>query len=68
MAAVQEGRNAYRILVDKPEGNNYLESLLNRFYSINKMDLKEIAFDTVNWINLAQGRGQWFAPLNIVIS
>jgi uncharacterized protein YggT (Ycf19 family) len=38
------------------------------YFSINKMYFEEIAFDAVNWINLAQGRGKWRAPVNIVIS
>lgn len=31
------------------------------------MDLKETAYDAVNWIKLAQGRGKWRALVNIVI-
>jgi hypothetical protein len=46
LASVEEERNAYRILVEKPEGNNYLENLRHRLYSINETDLKGIAFDT----------------------
>jgi hypothetical protein len=68
LASVEEERNAYRILVEKLEVSNYLENLRHRFYSINKMDIKEIAFDAVNWINLAKGRDKWRAPVNIVIS
>ena len=68
LISVEEERNAYRILAEKHEGSNYLENLHHRFYSINKVDLKEIAFDAVNWINLAQGRGKLRAPVNNVIN
>jgi hypothetical protein len=68
LTSVEEDRNAYRILVEKPEGINYLENLHHRFYSINNMDLKEIAFDAVNCIILVQGRGKWRAPVNNVIN
>jgi hypothetical protein len=63
-----EERNAYRILVEKPEGNNYLENLRHRFYSNTKRDLKEMAFDAVNWIFLALDGDKWRAPVNTAIS
>jgi hypothetical protein len=41
-----EKRNAYRILVGKPEGKR------RRWVDNNKMDLREIGFD-IDWIDLA---------------
>jgi hypothetical protein len=32
------------------------------------MDLREIGWDGVDWIDLAQDRGQWMALLNTVIN
>jgi hypothetical protein len=32
-----------------------------------KMDLRKIEWHDVDWIHLAQGRGQWRALLNTVI-
>jgi len=32
------------------------------------MDLKEIGWETVNWINLAQDRGKWLAVFNTVMN
>jgi hypothetical protein len=33
-----------------------------------KMDLREIGWDGVDWINLAEDRDQWRALVNIVIN
>jgi hypothetical protein len=33
-----------------------------------KMDLREIGWDGVDWIDLAQDRDQWRAPVNKVMN
>jgi hypothetical protein len=33
-----------------------------------KMDLREIGWDSVDWIDMAQDRDQWRAPLNTVLN
>jgi hypothetical protein len=33
-----------------------------------KMDLREIGWDGMDWIGLAQGRGQWRALVNKVMN
>jgi hypothetical protein len=48
--------NAYKILVGKPDGKRSLGWVDNI-----SMDLREIGFGDVNWINLAQDRGLWWA-------
>jgi hypothetical protein len=45
-----ETRNAYRILVGKPEGKRPLESPRRRWVDGIKMDLREIGWDCVDWI------------------
>jgi hypothetical protein len=32
------------------------------------MDLREVGWDGTDWIDLAQNRGQWRAPVNIVMN
>jgi hypothetical protein len=51
-------RNAYRILVGKPEGKRPLGTLCHRWVNDIKMDLGEIGWDGVDWIDLAQDRDQ----------
>jgi hypothetical protein len=51
-------RNAYRMLVGKPEGKRPLGRSRRRWMDNIKMDLTEIEWDGVNWIVLAQDRDQ----------
>jgi hypothetical protein len=51
-----EKRNAYRISVGKPEGKRPL----GRPRRI-KMDLREMGWGVMDWIDLAQDRDQWRA-------
>jgi hypothetical protein len=48
-----EKRNAYRILVGKPEGRKPLGSPRRRWVDNIKIDLREIGWHGVNWVNLA---------------
>jgi hypothetical protein len=61
-------RNAYRILVGKPEGKTQLGRPRRRWVDNIKMDLREIEWDGVNWIDLAQDRDQWRALVNMVMN
>jgi hypothetical protein len=61
-------RNAYRILVGKPEGKRPLGRPRRRCGDNIKMDLTEIGWDGVDWIELAQGRDQWRALVNTVMN
>jgi hypothetical protein len=38
-----------------------------RWVNNNKIDLREIGWDGMDWIDLAQDRDQWRAPVNTVI-
>jgi hypothetical protein len=33
-----------------------------------KMDLREIGWDSVDWVDMAQDRDQWRAPVDTVLS
>jgi hypothetical protein len=47
-----EKRNAYRILVGKPEGKRPLRRPRRRWRTILKWILREIGWDGVDWIGL----------------
>jgi hypothetical protein len=51
-------KNAYRILVGKPEGNRPLGRPRRRWENNNRMDLREIGWGGMDWIDLAQYRDQ----------
>jgi hypothetical protein len=53
-----EKKNAYRILVENPEGKRPVGRPRRRWVDNIKMDLREIGWDGMNWIDLAQDRNQ----------
>jgi hypothetical protein len=60
-------RNAYRILVGKPEGKIPLRRPRRTCVTI-KSDLREIEWGGTDWIDLAEDRGQLRALVNPVIN
>jgi hypothetical protein len=68
VARMGETRNAYRILVGKPEGKRTLGRPSRRCVDNIKMDLKVIGWDGVDWIELTQDRDQWRAFVNTVMN
>jgi hypothetical protein len=56
-----EKRNAYRILVGKPEGKRLLGRPRHRWEDNTRMDVREIGWGGMDWIDLAQDRDQWRA-------
>jgi hypothetical protein len=63
-----EKRNAYRILVGKPEEKRPLERPGHRWENNVKMYVREIGWGGMNWINLAHYREQWRALVNTVMN
>jgi hypothetical protein len=59
-----EKRNAYRILVGKPEGKRPLGRPGRRWVDNIKMDLRKIEWGGMDWIVLAQ----WRALVNTVMN
>jgi hypothetical protein len=57
-----EKRNAYRLLVGKPEGKRPVGRSRRRW-----MDLGEVEWDDVDWIGLAQDRNRWRPLVNSVL-
>jgi hypothetical protein len=53
---MRERRNAYRILVVKPDGKRPLGRPRRRWVDNIKMDLREVRWDGRDWIDLAQDR------------
>jgi hypothetical protein len=68
VARIGEKRNAYRILVGKPEGKRPQGRPRRRWVGNIKMDLREIGWDGVDWIVMSQDRDQWRAPMNTVLN
>jgi hypothetical protein len=52
-------RNAHVTLVGKPEGNRPLGRPVHEQVDNIKMDLREIGYGGMDWLDLAQDRNQW---------
>jgi hypothetical protein len=61
-------RNVCRILVEKPEGKRPLGRPRYRWVNNIKMDLREIGWGGMDWIDLTQDREQWRALVNMVMN
>jgi hypothetical protein len=61
-------RGAYNILVGRPEGRRPLGRPRHRWEDNTKMELREIGFGDVDWVNLAQDRDRWWALVNTVMN
>jgi hypothetical protein len=62
-----EKRNVYRIFVGKPEGKRPLGRLRLRWVDNTKIDLTQIGWDGVDWIDMPQERDQCRALVNTVM-
>jgi hypothetical protein len=54
--------------VKRPEGEKPLGRSRRKWEDNIKIDLKEIAWGGINWIDLAQDRDQWRALVNTVMN
>jgi hypothetical protein len=61
-------RNAYRILVGKPEGKRPLGRPRRRWVDNIKIDLREVGWEGMDLIDRAQDRDRWRAYVNAVMN
>jgi hypothetical protein len=61
-------RNAYRLLMGKPEGRKPLGRPRRRWMDNIRMDLVEVGCGDVDWIGPAQDRERWGALVNSVLN
>jgi hypothetical protein len=68
VARMGEKRNAYRLLVGKPEGKRPLGRLRRRWVYNIRMDLGVVEWGDVDWIGLDKDRNRWRAVVNSVLN
>jgi hypothetical protein len=64
VARMGEERKVYRVLMGKLEGTRPLGRQRHRWEDGIRMDLREIGWGSVDWIQLAQDRDRWRALVN----
>jgi len=52
-------RGTYMVLVGKPEGKRPLGRPRHRWEDNIKMDLQEVGYGGIDWIDLAEDRDRW---------
>jgi hypothetical protein len=68
VACMGEMRNAYKILVRKPEGKRLLGRPRCRWEDNLRMDLREIEWEVVECTRVAQDRVHWWALVNMIMN
>jgi len=68
VARIGERRGVCRVLVEKSGGKRPLARHRRRWEDNIKMDLQEVGFGGMDWIQLAQDRDRWRALVNAVMN
>ena len=66
MARMGEGRGVHRVLVGKPAGKRRLGRPRRRWEDNVKMLLQKVGGCFEDWMELAQDRDRWWAPVSMV--
>ena len=65
---MEQSRNAYRVLVGKPEGKRPLGRPRCSWEDNIIMDLREVGCDPGKWTDLAEDRDQWRTYVRAVMN
>ncbi|KAJ4438009.1 hypothetical protein ANN_13948 [Periplaneta americana] len=68
VARMGESRNAYRVLVGRPEGKRPLGRPRRRWEDNIEMDLREVGYDDRDWIDLSQGVTITVSDLSVLVT
>jgi len=62
------GGGVYTVFVGKPEGKKPLGKSRRRWEDNIKMDLQEVGYESMDWIELAEDTDSWRALVNVVMN
>jgi hypothetical protein len=64
VACLEEMENVYNILVGEPERKTELGRPTRRWEDNIRIDVREIGWESVHWIDVDQDKDQWRALVN----
>jgi len=65
---VGDGIRTYRVLVGKFDGKRYPGKPRRKWVCNTKIDLQEVGWGSMDWIDLAQDRDRWRTLTNFVMN
>jgi hypothetical protein len=68
VARMGEGRDVYKVLAGKAEGKRQMWRPMHRCEDNIKVYLQEVGCVGMDWIEMVQDRGRWWALVNAVIN
>jgi len=68
LARMGKSRDIYRVLVGKPEGKRPLGRPRHRWENNNKMDIQEVRYGRMDWIQMAWVSDRWLAVVSAVVN
>jgi hypothetical protein len=60
--------SAHEVLIEKPEGKRPLGRCMYTWEDIIRMDPREIGWEDMYWMHLAEDRDQWWVLVNMVMN
>jgi len=61
VASMEDRKCAYKVLLERPYGQNPLGRHRRRWQNNIKMDFQEVGWGSMDWTDLAQDRDRWRA-------
>jgi len=68
VARTGDRRRADKVLVERPDGNRTFGKSVSRWEDNSKLDLKDVGWESIGWIDLAQDRDRWRTLVNAVMN
>ena len=68
MACMGDRRYVYSLLVGSLEGMKPVGRSWHRWEDNSRMDLQEVGWGGMDWMNLVQDRDSWLALVNVVMN
>ena len=68
MACIGDRRYVYSLLVGRLDGMKPLGRSWHRWEDNSRIDLQEVGWGNMDWMNMVQDRERWLALVNVVMN